>query len=75
MTMKDVTNNGSIKNNKNSSNQSEVFLSLDKDPDIILDFSAVNYIDTNGVKTLQHILEDYEKAGIFVYICNFQSKY
>ena len=42
------------------------------DPDIILDFSAVNYIDTNGIKTLQQIIEDFKKVNVFVYICEPQ---
>ena len=42
------------------------------DPDIILDFSAVNYIDTNGIKTLQQIIEDFKKINVFVYICEPQ---
>ena len=41
-------------------------------PDIILDFSGVNYIDTNGVKVLKNIIEDFKKIGIFVYICEPQ---
>ncbi len=43
-----------------------------KDPDIILDFSAVNYIDTNGVKMIQQIIEDFKKCNVFVYICQSQ---
>ena len=43
-----------------------------KDPDIILDFSAVNYIDTNGVKMIEQIIEDFKKCNVFVYICQSQ---
>ena len=43
-----------------------------KDPDIILDFSAVNYIDTNGVKMIAQIIEDFKKCNVFVYICQSQ---
>jgi anti-anti-sigma regulatory factor len=68
----DSTNNNL--NQIEANNQNETLLSLDKDPDIILDFSAVNYIDTNGVKTLHHIIEDYKKVDVFVYVCNFQGK-
>lgn len=40
-----------------------------KPPDLVLDFSAVNYIDTNGVRKLVQIIEDYKSNKIFVYIC------
>ena len=43
-----------------------------KHPDIILDFSAVNYIDTSGVKILQQIIDDFKKMNVFVYICSPQ---
>ena len=39
---------------------------------LIIDFSAVNYIDTNGVKMLLDIVESMKKANIFVYICSPQ---
>lgn len=39
------------------------------DPDIILDFSAVNYIDTNGVNMLLQIIKDFKKINIMVYVC------
>lgn len=42
------------------------------DPDIILDFSAVNYIDTNGVNMLLQIVNDFKKINIMVYICEAQ---
>jgi hypothetical protein len=70
-----LISSSSINNNNNNNltnNQIEALLSYQKDPDIILDFSAVNYIDTNGVKTLHHIIEDYEKVDVFVYVSNFQ---
>lgn len=44
------------------------------EPDIILDFSAVNYIDTNGIKILQELIEDFKKVNVYVYICRFQGK-
>ena len=43
-------------------------------PDLILDFSAVNYIDTNGVRMIQQIIEDFSKIGVTVYICEAQGK-
>lgn len=44
------------------------------EPDIILDFSAVNYIDTNGIKILQDLIEDFKKVNVYVYICRFQGE-
>lgn len=44
-------------------------------PDIILDFSAVNYIDTNGVKLLTQLVEDFDKIDVKVYICESQGTY
>ena len=41
-------------------------------PDIILDFSAVNYVDTNGVNILMNIVEDFKKIGVSVYVCQAQ---
>jgi MFS superfamily sulfate permease-like transporter len=70
--------NNELKNgnctNKMDHDQNETTVLLDRDPDIILDFSAVNYIDTNGVKALHHIVEDYKKVDVFVCITNFQGK-
>ena len=45
-----------------------------KKPDMILDFSAVNYIDTNGVKSLMQVIEDLKKMNVNVYICEAQGK-
>lgn len=45
---------------------------INKELDLILDFSAVNYIDTNGVKKLKQIIDDYKSNGVFVYICSAQ---
>lgn len=45
------------------------------DPDIILDFSAVNYVDTNGVKMLDQLIEDFKKIGVTLYICEPQGKF
>ena len=39
---------------------------------LILDLSAVNYIDTNGIKALLQLINDYQKANVNVYICNPQ---
>lgn len=46
-----------------------------KELDLVLDFSAVNYVDTNGAKTVKQIIEDYKSIGIFVYICNAQESF
>ncbi len=43
--------------------------------DIILDFSAINYCDTNGVKTVEQIIEDFEKINVVVLICSPQSNF
>ncbi len=43
-------------------------------PDLILDFSAVNYIDTNGVKMVEQIIEDFSKINVTVYICEGQGR-
>ncbi len=43
-------------------------------PDVILDFSAVNYVDTNGIKMLCNLLEDFKKIDVFIYICQPQGK-
>ena len=45
-----------------------------KDPDLLLDLSAVNYVDTNGAKALQQMIEDFKKINVFVYICGSQGK-
>ena len=42
--------------------------------DIILDFSAVNYIDTNGVKSVKEIVDDFKRIRISVYICEPQGE-
>jgi MFS superfamily sulfate permease-like transporter len=41
-------------------------------PDIILDFSAVNYVDTNGISIITNIVEDFRKIDVSVYICQAQ---
>jgi MFS superfamily sulfate permease-like transporter len=41
-------------------------------PDCVLDFSAVNYVDTNGVKMLANLIEDFEKINVYIYICQPQ---
>jgi MFS superfamily sulfate permease-like transporter len=41
-------------------------------PDCLLDFSAVNYVDTNGVKMLVNLIDDFKKINVFIYICQPQ---
>ena len=41
----------------------------------VIDFSAVNYIDTNGVKMLADVIENLMKADVFACICSPQSKH
>ena len=48
---------------------------VNKGPNLVLDFSAVNYVDTNGVKKLIQIINDYKSIGVFVYICGAQGKF
>lgn len=43
-----------------------------RNPDVVLDFSAVNFVDTNGVKILKEIVDDFQKINVFVYICEAQ---
>ena len=43
-----------------------------KDHCLILDLSAVNYIDTNGIKTLLQLITDYRKSNVNVFLCNPQ---
>ena len=43
-----------------------------KATDLILDFSSVNYIDTNGIKALEQSILDLKQKNIFVYICKAQ---
>ena len=45
-----------------------------RDPDIILDFSGVNYVDTNGVKMITQLVGDFDKVGVTLYICEPQGK-
>ena len=64
--------------NKNFEINSDTSKSVDeppairKDPDIIIDVSAVNYFDTNAAKTLLQTIEDFKKVHVFVYICGSQ---
>lgn len=44
-------------------------------PDIILDFSSVNYVDTNGVQTIKQIIDDYKFFDIEVFICKAQQNF
>ena len=41
-------------------------------PNMILDLSACNYIDTNGVKALEKLVNDFNKLNVFVYLCGLQ---
>jgi solute carrier family 26 protein len=43
-----------------------------REPDIILDMSAVNYADTNGVKSIVQMVEDFKKIDVIVYLCKSQ---
>lgn len=43
-------------------------------PDVILDFSAVNYVDTNGIKMLANLIEDFKKIKVHIYIVQAQGK-
>jgi len=44
-------------------------------PDLILDMSAVNYVDTNGVKCIVQIVEDFKKMNVSVYLCESQGRF
>ena len=44
-------------------------------PDLILDMSAVNYVDTNGVKCIAQIVEDFKKMNVSVYLCESQGRF
>lgn len=55
-------------------NSTDEYFNLSKLPDIILDFSAVNYIDTNGIKAVQQLIEYYIAKDVHVYICNSQGR-
>jgi MFS superfamily sulfate permease-like transporter len=39
---------------------------------LILDFSGVNYVDSDGVRMLKHLIEDLKAKNVPVYICQFQ---
>ena len=54
-----------VKENSNEVNQSQP-------SELILDFSSVNYIDTNGVKALKQSILDLKQRNVFVYICGAQ---
>lgn len=41
---------------------------------LILDFSAVNYVDSDGIRMLKQLIEDLKAKNVFVYICQFQGK-
>lgn len=43
--------------------------------DFILDFSAVNYIDTNGIQVIEELVDDFKHLGAFVYICHPQESF
>ena len=42
---------------------------------LLIDLSAVNYIDTTAVSTLIEIIEDFKNENIYVYICQSQGKF
>ena len=44
------------------------------DQGLILDLSAVNYVDTNGIKMLLQLTKDYQKVNVNVYLCNPQGQ-
>lgn len=43
-----------------------------KEPDIILDVSAINYVDTDSVKMFSQLIQDFGKIGVSIYICQAQ---
>ena len=60
---------------KQRSNSSVQILVEDKSPRyLLLDFSAVNYIDSTSVNVLLEIIEDLRKQNVYVYICQCQGK-
>jgi MFS superfamily sulfate permease-like transporter len=42
---------------------------------LLIDLSAVNYVDTTAVSTLIEIIEDFRNENIYVYICQTQGKF
>ena len=46
-----------------------------KTTELILDFSSVNYIDTNGVNALKQSILDLKQKNVFVYICGAQGNF
>ncbi|RNA14247.1 solute carrier family 26 member 6-like [Brachionus plicatilis] len=40
--------------------------------DIVLDFSGVNYVDTNGMQVIRQVVDDYKCFDIHVLICEAQ---
>ena len=70
-------NNDSAKYSKNK-NPENVEFSTDKNQSkvyLILDFSAVNYVDTNGVKMIQQLIQDLKKNNVFIFICQAQGDF
>ena len=55
--------------------QSPADTSLMISHDFILDFSAVNYIDTNGIQVVEELIDDFKNIGVFVYICRPQESF
>lgn len=43
--------------------------------DFILDFSAVNYVDTNGIQVIEELIDDFKHLGVFIYICQPQESF
>ena len=71
-----IASNGVKKENGNANadNQIKIENISEKNsiPKLIIDFSAVNYLDTNGIKMILDVIETLKKAGVFVYICSPQ---
>lgn len=42
---------------------------------IIIDFKMVNFVDENGVKCLQKILNEYKKEGVKIFFTNVNSRF
>ena len=62
------------KDNKQSENSENPADEMQSNLYLILDFSAVNYIDTTGVKTILQLIQDLKDKNVFIYICQAQGK-
>jgi MFS superfamily sulfate permease-like transporter len=71
-----IASNGATKENENgvANNQIKLEKTSEKNSKskLIIDFSAVNYLDTNGIKMILDVVETLKKAGVFVYLCSPQ---